>query len=144
MIGVKVTNLDLTEQRLRNAEKGLSDLSSLAVKLGRLGKDQTIQRFYDQKDPNGIPWATLQSQTIKRKSGRTDRLMDRLDLIKSITFTPFDGGVFIHSDLPNERVAPHQFGNDDRNLPKRAIFGLSAENRSEMEDAAIEWLEGLF
>lgn len=144
MIGVKVTGLDLAEQKLRNLDKGLSDLSSLAVKLGRLGKAQTIQRFHDQTDPDGLPWATLQPATIKRKSGRTDRLIDKLDLIKSITFTPLDNGVFIHSSLPNERVAPHQFGNPDNNLPKRAIFGLSAENRQDMEDATIEWLEGLF
>lgn len=144
MIGVKVAGLDLAKQTLNHAADGLSDRRALFNELGRIGVDGTVQHFHDQRDPDGIPWAPLQPETIERKQGRTDRLMNKLDLINSITFAPLDNGVFIHSSLSNERVAPHQYGNPSRNLPKRAIFGASSEDISKLQDAAIEWLEGLF
>ncbi len=144
MIGVKEQGLGVVVKTLESGLAQLQNPSELHEIIGQLGKAQTRQRFYDQKDPNGVPWAELQPETIKRKHGRTDKLMNRLDLIKSITFVPIDGGVFVFADLPAERVAPHQFGDRARNIPKRAIFGLSTENQADIAGATIVWLEGLF
>lgn len=144
MIGISITGLDATVEKLSGLGVALSELNGLHDHLGALGEQQTRQRFYEQRDPSGRTWDGLEPTTIKRKKGRTDRLLDRGRLVASLTYERVSGGVFVFADLPAERVAPHQFGSPSQNIPQRAIFGLSEEDRQDMEQATVEWLEGVF
>ncbi|MBS9781328.1 MAG: phage virion morphogenesis protein [Gammaproteobacteria bacterium] len=144
MITVNSHDFDAVVKQLEYGVSCLLDPNNLRTRIGKLVVEQTNQRFYEQRDPDGKTWETLKPATIQRKHGRTDRLMDKLDLMRSIGFEPTDNGVFISSSLPSERVTPHQFGYEKKNIPQRAIFGLSLENKAEIIDETLTYLQGIF
>lgn len=151
MLSVSERNLAKAKLALIRLDDGLRDLSPLMDWIGENVSSNTVERFHTAKDPDGKDWTGLAEITVKqkrRKEGRGDGkkiLVDSGTLMNSITHTADSKSAFIFSDDANQdKVAAHQFGNAAKNLPKRAIFGLSNKDSEEIKDQTVIWIEGLF
>lgn len=133
-IAQSISTLALLARHLDNAEP-------LMHQIGAMLSNSTVERFHTAKDPDGQPWQPLKPATILRK-GHDKILVDSGGLMDSITFTSGRLSARVLATDPNPgKVAAHQFGNPAKNLPQRAIFGLSAKDREDINTLTLLWME---
>lgn len=129
-----ITGLQRLHGRLLNT-------APLMQQIGMMLSNSTVERFHTGKAPEGQGWRALKPATIKRKQ-HDKVLVDKGDLLDSITFSAGRVSARIYSNDSNQgKVLAHQFGNPARNLPARAIFGLSQGDREDVENLAVIWME---
>jgi len=86
------------------------------------------QRFTDQRDPDGKPWAPLSPAYRARKTRNKDLILVLRGYLKD-TLRPQVSSTRL--ELGTDRVygATHQFGDPKRNIPARPFLGLSGTDR---------------
>lgn len=112
------------------------DLTPLMGGVGTLLEGSTRDRFRTKTAPDGSSWADLQPSTIEAKNARGGILVDRGDLMRSITHHANSDSVAVGTDRHYGKY--HQTGtkNQDgsKRMPARPIFGLSAEDKTNIRD----------
>lgn len=118
----------------------LENTTPLMHQIGQMLSNSTVERFHTKTDPDGSAWKPLKPATIARK-GHDNILVAKGDMMDSITFSSDSLTALITSSDKQGKVAGHQFGNPSKNLPKRAIFGLSQGDKADIENIVTLWLE---
>lgn len=110
----------------------------------------TKQRFRDERDPEGNPWAPLAESTLAQKNeskiltGRTKRLRqvayragkDRVAVGPTVLYGP------VHQKGIGERTALSS-GRRMPAIPARRYVGLSVNDRDEIRSIASDFYAGL-
>lgn len=123
-----------------------AQLGQLMYEVGALIEDQTKLRIADEKtSPEGEPWAPWSARYAGTRNATNSRrhslLVGEGDLRDSIqNFTTGQEAV-VGSNLIY--AATHQFGDASRNIPARPYLGLSADNRTDIEDLVVGRIEDL-
>lgn len=128
----QVTNLESLTRTLQEIARAGQSLQPLADDIGRLLVSQTVQRFVDETDPNGVPW--IPSQRALREGNQT--LTDTGTLRNSFTYTADDTGATVLTSVGY--AVDHQVG-----IPpskERAFMGLNDANEGEILDMALRHL----
>lgn len=135
--------LDALRHRLARAEKELADPQELVANLAALVETQTKRRIADEKTaPDGTPWEGWKTRYAKTRKPNNRLLVDTQSLLDSIASEDSDGHtVVVGTNMVYGNV--HQFGFDDRNIPKRPYLGLSDDNTTEIIDALSTYLDSV-
>ena len=109
------------------------------LEIGEYLLESTEQRFSDQVDPDGNPWAALNPKYRQRKKKHQDLILV-LDQHLSGTLRYRAGSK--HLAFGTDRIygAAHQFGYPEGNLPARPWLGLSAADEVEILDILRSYL----
>ena len=145
-------------EHLSGLVDAINDPSPLLAELGEYGLRSTRARFKTQTAPDGTAWAALQPWYQKEKRRNKNRILTlNGDLRGKMTWQPVgDRTVEIGSNLPYAAV--HQFGATIKpraakvlmfrghvaksvTIPARPYLGLSDEDRSEIVERTLEWLQ---
>jgi len=101
--------------------------------------NSTLQRFEDQVDPDGVPWAALDPKTIDRKKKNADKiLIEYGDLMNDAHYNV--GPSSVEFGFNKIYAATHQFGDEERSIEARPILGTSAEDDEIILDLAESYL----
>ncbi len=105
----------------------------------------TTDRFDREVDPDEEPWEPLQPATKKRK-GHDRILQDTEDLAGSIDSQRDDNSVEVGTN--KEYMVYHQDTEETEDMeresiPERAVFGISDEDREDIEDLADRFMKKL-
>ena len=134
------------------------NLRPLMTEIGSALEDSTRQRFKSQRSPDDIPWAPISQEWRAEKAERgfaTGILKMRGDLLNSVRFEADNSSSTVIASAPYAAI--HQFGGVIRprrkralkvrgrvvasvTMPARPYLGLSAADRSEVLDAARDFL----
>lgn len=127
----------------------LRDLSPLMQGIAFYLENSTIQRFYDEKDPNGNNWQALLPKTLKVKNGAgtgsnsmNGILKHSGSLVRSITSQFTNNRVEVGTNLIYANV--HQWGWTAKNIPARPFLGLSLDDRQEIENLTHDFVAEAF
>lgn len=116
------------------------DLTPLMQAIGSLLEGSTRQRFADKQSPDGRSWAALMPATVKAKTGRGGGiLVDRGDLMRSITFHAASDHVVIGTDRPYGKY--HQTGTV--RMTARPFLGVSTQDQADIRDLINDYIAGL-
>lgn len=144
MTGVSFT-VDLDRAALGRAEDVLArladaDLSALVYRIGQLVENQTERRIATEKaGPDGQFWPAWSDRYARTRSERHSLLVGEGSLTGSIqNYTTGDSAV-VGTNLIYGAI--QQFGGNG--IPARPYLGLSADNRSEIEDLVVALLDGM-
>ena len=123
-----------------------AQLAQLMYEVGALIEDQTKLRIADEKtSPEGEAWAPWSAGYAATRNTRNSRrhslLVGEGDLRDSIQ--NFSTGHEAIVGSPLIYAAPHQFGSPKQGIPARPFLGLSADNRTSIEDLVVGRIEDL-
>lgn len=117
------------------------DLTPLMATIGALLESSTRQRFSDKKAPDCQSWEALLPTTTQAKKGRGGGiLVDRGDLMKSITYHATSESVAVGTDRHYGKY--HQAGTE--NMVARPFLGLSNEDSTNIQEMINQFIEGAF
>jgi phage virion morphogenesis protein len=134
-ISITVRGDSLVEQRLAALAARAGNLFPLFDRIGLMLESTTIERFDDERDPDGAPWKP--SIRARETGGKT--LTDSARLKQSITYRAGSDQVEVGTNVRYAGI--HQTGGTIRGksgplkfkLPGgRAFLGLSSEDREEV------------
>lgn len=135
------------------------NLRPLMNEIGSALEDSTRQRFRTERSPDGARWTPISQEWRAEKAERglaSGILKMRGDLLNSVRYDPpTDNSVTLVASTPY--AAAHQFGATIRprrgkalkvrgrllssvRIPARPYLGLSADDRTEVLDAARDFL----
>ena len=151
---------DGLDRALGNAVHRMGDTQDLMDSIGEALVSSTLQRFQDEKDPDGKKWKP--SARAAASGGTT--LSDTGRLQKSIEYAATSNRVMVGSNLPYARI--HQLGGTVRakkgkflkfkgldgedvfvrevSIPARPYLGISDDDREEIMATMTDFLEGAF
>ena len=91
----------------------------------------TEDRFVEQSDPQGRPWARLSPGYKKRKRKHQDLMLVLDGYLKGTLAVRVTAE---RVEIGSNRVyaATHQLGDEGRNIPARPFLGLSAQDKAEV------------
>lgn len=149
MIEIDVNDED-ARRLLNELRDRMGDISTVMDAVGQVIQSGTQQRFVDQKDPEGRPWAPLSPVTLARRRGGgmgAQILRDTGRLMNSISYRTAGNTVTVFSNVIY--AGTHQFGAKKGayrarppipwgDVPQRRFLGASAEDNA----AVIEVLQG--
>lgn len=135
------------------------NMRPLMAEIGSVLEDSTRQRFRTQRSPDNIPWAPISQEWREEKAARGfagSILTMRGDLRNSVRFEADAHSASVIASSPYAAI--HQFGGVIRprraralrvrgrfvssvTMPARPYLGMSDEDRSEVLDAARDFLE---
>jgi phage virion morphogenesis protein len=123
-----------------------AQLAQLMYEVGALIEDQTKLRIADEKtSPEGAPWAPWSARYAGTRNAKNSRrhslLVGEGDLRDSIQNFTTGLEAVVGSNLIY--AATHQFGDAARNIPARPYLGLSADNRTAIEELVAGRIEDL-
>lgn len=126
---------------LNGIRGGLQDGSELMGLIGEEMTDSTDDRFRDEVDPDGSPWAALNPKYVEWKIKRRfipKRLQMRGDMRAKVTYQAFGDRVVIGSDTPYS-------GRQHEKRPFLYNFQgeLGSDDDKRVEAVAIEYFEDL-
>lgn len=133
----------LTE-RLNALERRLNgDLTPLMRAIGAVLENSTRQRFADKKSPDGVSWANLMPNTIKRKVNKHRQnagiLVESGNLFASLTYVADKYEVSVGT--PEIYGVYHQFGT--ANMPARPFLGINADDKQTVQEMINDYLEDI-
>lgn len=102
---VQINTLEI-DRTLARVLRGLKDATPLARLVGEEMTLLTDDRFRDENDPDGSPWAALSPRYVawkQRKGHITKILQMRGDLRARVAYQPYPDRVEIGSDTPYAR-----------------------------------------
>lgn len=120
------------------------ELALIAYEIGTLIEDQTKLRIADEKTaPDGSPWPAWSEAYAETRKPHHSLLVDQGNpgLLESITNYTTGMQAVVGTNLVYGRV--HQFGSEDGALPAREYLGLSADNRTAIEELVAGRVEEL-
>lgn len=120
------------------------ELALIAYEIGALIKDQTKLRIADEKTaPDGSPWPAWSEAYAETRKPHHSLLVDQGNpgLLESITNYTTGMQAVVGTNLVYGRV--HQFGSEEGALPARQYLGLSADNRTAIEELVAGRVEEL-
>lgn len=120
------------------------ELALVAYEIGTLIEDQTKLRIADEKTaPDGSPWPAWSEAYAETRKPHHSLLVDQGNpgLLESITNYTTGMQAVVGTNLVYGRV--HQFGSEDGALPAREYLGLSADNRTAIEELVAGRVEEL-
>lgn len=148
------------DRALGNAVHKMGDTQDLMDSIGEALVSSTLQRFRDEKDPDGKKWKT--SARAAASGGTT--LSDTGQLQKSIEYAATSNRVMVGSNKEYARI--HQLGGTVRpkkgkflkfrgldgedvfvkevTIPARPYLGISDDDREEIVATMTDFLEGAF
>ena len=148
------------DRALGNAVHRMGDTQDMMDSIGEALVSSTLQRFQEEKDPDGKKWKP--SARAAAKGGTT--LSDTGRLQKSIEYAATSNRVMVGSNLPYARI--HQLGGTVRpkkgkflkfkgldgedvfvrevSIPARPYLGISDDDREEIMATMTDFLEGAF
>lgn len=136
MAGVSI-DIDDREVReaLRQLERVVGDLGPTMAVIGEKLLRSHKDRFSEQKDPDGKPWAPLSPAYKARKKKNQDKVLMLSGNLRDLLRYQIEAGG-AEMRLGTDRVygASHQFGDAKRNLPARPFLGLSDDDKIMMLD----------
>ncbi len=110
------------------------------VEIGEYLLESTEQRFSDQADPEGRPWAPLSPAYQARKKKRKDLILVLNGYLADFQAPQVsDDEVSVGTNLVY--AATHQFGRPEANIPARPFLGLSDDDRAEILAILTEHIE---
>ena len=134
---VLTERLNALEQRLNG------DLTPLMQAIGAVLENSTRERFSDKKAPNGLSWANLMPNTIKRKVNKHGQnagiLVESGDLLSSLTYVADKYEVSVGT--PEIYGVYHQFGT--AHMPARPFLGISANDKQTVQEMINDYLEDI-
>lgn len=120
------------------------ELALIAYEIGALIEDQTKLRIADEKTaPDGSPWPAWSEAYAETRKPHHSLLVDQGNpgLLESITNYTTGMQAVVGTNLVYGRV--HQFGSEEGALPARQYLGLSADNRTAIEELVAGRVEEL-
>lgn len=145
-------------EHLSGLVDAINDPSPLLAELGEYGLRSTRARFKTQTAPDGTAWAALQPWYQREKRRNKNRILTLNGYLRGQMTWQLVGDrtVEIGSNLPYAAV--HQFGATIKpraakvlmfrghvaksvTIPARPYLGLSDEDRSEIVERTLEWLQ---
>ena len=134
MTGVTL-KIDFETAELRSAlEKLQRQAKTPRPALTAIGEyllEATEDRFAEQVDPEGRPWAPLSPRYKKRKRKHQD-LMLLLDGYLKGTLAKRVSASRLEIGSNRVYAATHQLGDERRNIPARPFLGLAGADKAEM------------
>ena len=113
------------------------------LEIGEALLQSTEQRFRDQRDPDGLPWAPLSPAYLASKKKRAGRQPEMILVLNGY----LAGGIVTQASedevvVGTDRIygATHQFGRSEQNIPARPFLGLSRDDRDEVLEILNEHL----
>ena len=134
MTGVTL-KINFDDRTLRQAlEKLQRQAETLRPVLSAIGEyllEATEDRFAQQVDPAGRPWAPLSGRYKKRKRRQQDLILVLDGYLKGTLAKRVSAG---RLEIGSNRVyaATHQLGDAGRNIPARPFLGLSGADKAEI------------
>ena len=117
---------------------GLGDLSPVMQAIAAVVESSTRERFLTKEDPDGVTWQALAPETIERKKGRGGILVDRGDLMRSITAHATAVSAEVGTDRPYGTYPQMGWGQ-----PQREFLGLSEDDVLDIQDLLNDFMEDL-
>lgn len=117
---------------------GLGDLSPVMESIAAIVESSTRERFSTKQNSEGVAWQELAPDTIRQKNGRGGILVDRGDLMKSITAHATAVSVDVGTDELYGKY--HQMG---WGVPQREFLGLSEDDVLDIQDLLNDFMEDL-
>jgi phage virion morphogenesis protein len=117
---------------------GLGDLSPVMQAIAAVVEGSTRERFLTKQDSEGVSWKQLSPERLKQKKGRGGILVDRGDLMRSITGHATAVSAEVGTDRPYGKY--HQMG---WGVPQREFLGLSEEDVLDIQDLLNDFMEDL-
>lgn len=126
------TSIDDREviEALKRLEQAGGDLTAAFNVIGEKLLRTHKERFNQQRDPEGKPWAPLSPKYRARKKRNQDKTLVLYGYLSGLLrYQVGAGGTRL--ELGTDRVygATHQFGDPRRNVPARPYLGLSEDDR---------------
>lgn len=115
---------------LKRLERAGGDLTAAFTVIGEKLLRTHKERFSQQRDPEGKPWAPLSPGYRARKKRNQDKILVLYGYLSGLLrYQVGAGGTRL--ELGTDRVygATHQFGDPRRNIPARPFIGLSDDDR---------------
>ena len=124
------------EKLQRRAETAASALHEI----GEVLLEATEDRFVEQVDPAGRPWAPLSPRYKKRKRRHQDLILALDGYLKGTLAKRVSAG---RLEIGSNRVyaATHQLGDKRRNIPARPFLGLSGADKAEILSVLADHLQ---
>lgn len=117
---------------------GLGDLSPVMQAIAAVVEGSTRERFLTKQDPEGVSWKQLSPERLRQKKGRGGILVDRGDLMRSITAHATAVSAEVGTDRPYGKYPQMGWGQ-----PKREFLGLSEEDVLDIQDLLNDFMEDL-
>jgi phage virion morphogenesis protein len=117
-------------EALKRLEQAGGDLTAAFSTIGEKLLRSHRERFNQQRDPEGKPWAPLSPKYRARKKRNQDKTLVLYGYLSSLLrYQVGAGGTRL--ELGTDRVygATHQFGDPKRNIPARPYLGLTDDDR---------------
>ena len=118
-------------QALEKLQRRTATLRPALTEIGEYLLEATEDRFVEQSDPAGRPWARLSPGYKKRKRKHQD-LMLVLDGYLKGTLAKRVSGARLEIGSNRIYAATHQLGDAARNIPARPFLGLSVQDKAEV------------
>ena len=150
---VELTGIGETERRLRALAEAGHDLTPAMRDIGEYLVRVTKDRFADERDPDGAPWAPLSEATKARKRRNAGRILTEHGYLGGgIVYQA--GASEVEAGSPLIYAGTHQFGAEAGSfgstaggrpipwgdIPAREFLGLSEADRDEIEDILRDYL----
>ncbi|OSI09272.1 phage virion morphogenesis protein [Neisseria zoodegmatis] len=121
------------------------DLKQPLNAVAALLENSTRKRFETKTAPDGSKWADLSLWTLYAKTGKNGKargsiLVDRGDLLRSITSHATES----MAEVGTDRVYAAYLQTGTAKMPARPIFGLSEQDRSDIRESLGEWLQTIW
>lgn len=121
------------------------DLKQPLDAVAALLENSTRKRFETKIAPDGSKWADLSLWTLYAKTGKNGKtrgsiLVDRGDLLRSITSHATES----MAEVGTNRVYAAYLQTGTAKMPARPIFGLSEQDRSDIRESLGEWLQTIW
>ena len=128
-------------QALAKLQRRAKTLRPALTEMGEVLLEATEDRFKDQVDPAGRPWAPLSPGYKKRKRRQQDLILVLDSYLKGTLAKRVSGA---RLEIGSNRVyaATHQLGDERRNIPARPFLGINEADRAEMLQILADHLRG--
>lgn len=115
-------------EALKRLEQAGGDLTAAFNVIGNKLLRTHKERFNQQRDPEGKPWAPLSPKYRARKKRNQDKILVLHGYLSGLL--RYQAGAD-RLELGTDRIqgATHQFGDPKRNIPARPFLGLSDDDR---------------
>ncbi|ALG69420.2 phage virion morphogenesis protein [Beggiatoa leptomitoformis] len=140
MIEIKAGKFKDLDNLLRQLDGILGTTDTMEF-IAQLVEGQIKDRISKEKTaPNGTRWQQWSKRYARTRKPEHSLLIDTGDLLKSIHNGVINTAeAFVATDSVYGAV--HQFGNPKKNIPARPFFGLSEDNKNDVEAELTEWIK---
>ena len=143
MESLLIIDLSNTEETLANLGMATGEMAQLFDEIRDLIIEDTAENFEGEHDPDGIPWADLAPETIRKRRRRGTWPGKKLQDSKALVTSVLVRGAFDNVD--RETAYSLEFGTSDpkgfrhqqgtSRMPARRFIGMSDRLKTKIEDA---------